>query len=254
MRSGKGGAKKVLVLLAVMGFLWAVTPGLGGMAELGLKRTLALEAGSDPADGGGRVAIHVEGRPPFTHPTNPGDTVDLILQSLADQINLVGGLQATGPADTGGAPGEITILKLNGGEVSQLGIVNDDTGFGFVSASRKNTGPLRVGTVIEEPSGVRTDTDPAQVIIEVDGVVVFQEFTAGHTAASLNAAIESAMQGQRGVEVSWEDDDTGIKSIGAYAVPGKAIPTVSGWGIALLVLALTTTALILLRRRSLSRV
>jgi hypothetical protein len=245
------GARKVAVLFAVMGLLWAVTPGLGGMAELGRKRTLALwptpEASGDPAAGDGQVVIRVDGRPPFSHGTVLGETVDDIMLDLAGQISTAGGLQASA------AGGEITILKNNGSEVNQLGIENSDSGFGFVLASRKNVGPLRVGTLTEDPSGVRSDESPAQVVIHIDGALVFQEFTAGHTKETLNAAILAAMAGQKGQEVIWEDDDTGIVSIAAYAIPGQGIPTVSGWGVALLGLLLTATALTLMRRRGLSR-
>ena len=76
--------------LAVLAFVWASLPVLGGMAELGRKRkgnNEAVQAGEDQADGNGVVSLRADGMATFSHVTSAGEPMSQILVSLVQQVN-----------------------------------------------------------------------------------------------------------------------------------------------------------------------
>ena len=276
--------------ILVCGML-AALPAVGGMAEMGRKKAIPETggqeaAGTDTAAGGGTVTI-VANLMTFTHVTSAGETVDHILEALETEINMTGAaLQAPGDTESVDfrperglhathAPNssEITIIGLAGEELSSLEIQNTDTAFGYVKAARDapaSRGGLR--KVTETPSGVNDAMPtPGAATVRVDANGRFVSVaTAGHTAASLNAAIVAALIANNftAVEagntiaitqdnltmgpvtvVSWEDNDTGITSIGAASAIVLIGPTLTEWGMILSGLLLLAGASILLTRR-----
>jgi hypothetical protein len=235
------------------------------MAELGRKKTLMLaaapESDTDTAAGGKWVALIVENTT-FTHPTVAGQTVSTILTSLAATIN--GQSPQRYSASVAGAV--ITVQRVSGGgDVSRFGMVNSDSGFGFVEATH-SAGSLFLLAVCETPAGDGT------VQVVRNGIPLTPVGTAGKTAQQVNDAVASQLGGSvtgscsesltsekrrrivapgNTTTLSWEDNDTGITEIGVRNNLGAGnIPTLSEWGVILMMAALAAAALLYLRRRS----
>ena len=143
-------------------------------------------------------------------------------------------------------------------------MVNSDSGFGFVEATH-TAGALFLLAVCEAPAGNGT----VQVIR--NGSTVATVSTAGLSAEQVNEAVRSQVGGtlvgtcsealdspkRRRIVVtgtsttlSWEDNDTGITDIGVRnSQGGQSIPTLSEWGLILMIAALAAAALLYLRRR-----
>lgn len=250
---------------AIATLLLTVNAAGAGMAELGRKKNLAdpspsPEASGDTAAGNGWIDLIV-GNETFTRTPGLGETVSTVLATLATQIN--GQSPQRYSASVSGAV--ITVVRYpSGTDVSQFGMVNSDSGFGFVEASH-SSGALFLLAVCETPAGNGT----VQVIR--NGSTVATVSTAGLSAEQVNEAVRSQVGGtlvgtcsasldspQRrrivvsgtSTTLSWEDNDTGITDIGVRNNQGGgSIPTLSEWGLILMMAALAGAALLYLRRR-----
>jgi len=249
---------------AIATLLLAVTAAGAGMAELGQKKNLTApapgpEAAGDTAAGNGVVELIVENRC-FTRTLAAGETVTTILTSLAATINSESPQNYL--ASVAGAV--ITVVRNpGGGEVSRFGLVSTDSGFGFVEAT--HTASLALLAVCEAPAGNGT----VQVIR--NGVTLATLSTAGLSAEQVNQGVRSLVGGTLvgtcsaaldsperrrivlpgiSTTLSWEDNDTGITDIGVRnGQANEGIPTLSGWGLILMMAALAAAALLYLRRR-----
>jgi len=252
------------VVALTASLLLAVTAAGAGMAELGRQKNLTPpmgpESSGDPAAGNGQVFLTV-GNETFVHNPGAGETVGSILAVLATKINT----QSPQHFAASVAGAVITVTRFpSGGDVSQFGMVSLDSGFGFAEAIHSG-GALFLLAVCETPAGNGT------VEISRNGSPIASVSTAGLSGDALNNAIAAALGGKvegtcsafltdsnrrrivvpgNTTRLSWEDNDTGITDIGVLNnLGGGAIPTLSEWGIIVMMTALAGLALLHLRRR-----
>jgi hypothetical protein len=264
MSNGVSARLGVQVVGVIASLALAVTAAGAGMAELGRSKNLtpapAPEASGDPAAGNGPVALTV-GNEVFRHDPANGETVASILAALAVKINT----QSPQNFSASVAGAVITVVRHpSGTDVSQFGMVSMDSGFGFAEAIHQG-GALFVLAACETPAGNGT------VELRRNGSPIASVPTVGLSAEALNSALASAVGGQvqgtcavsltdpqrrrilvpgNSTRLSWEDNDTGITDIGVLNNPGGiAIPTLSEWGLLVMMTALAGLALLRLRRQ-----
>jgi IPTL-CTERM motif len=241
--------------------LLLASPGFGGMAELG-------QSAGDTAGGGGRIRVTMN--PTATFDTNSGDTVSDILTQLADDIN-------TKPqfADfdaTYDSAIEIEILKNGSIELDDLDLESSDSNlkkgrvsksgtFGFIYASSQPTG---AGTVTVQVNLLPPIVLPVSASTTPLGILEqLKPLLAGQGLDVVFKPSQGFLEIDAGSTISWDSDlGAGITSfhIGvgntrrSTAGMGSGIPTLSEWGILILVSLLLGSALWVLRRRAGARV
>ncbi|MCZ6779978.1 MAG: IPTL-CTERM sorting domain-containing protein [Acidobacteria bacterium] len=255
--TASNGRTATIPILVVLLALFGVLPAWAGMAELG-------HSGGETAKGKGKVTLKVN--PNFNQDYDENDvnidTVTEILALLADQINShpSQGFRATHTADTN----VIEVMKGNQ-DPDDLEFTNE----GSFAEAVGNDGFDRLKVVIQSGNGGIFLPDQSlgsgTVTITANAISV-PISTVGKSAAQLLDAFAAAFD-TNGFAVSvdgseltifgansltWEHTGTDIKDFGVLiSFPGSTIPTLSQWGMILLVLLILASALWSLQRRRL---
>jgi len=250
------GAGKFLTSFAVL-VLLSVAAGFGGMAELG--------RGGGSAGGGKKVKLTTS--PPVSVITNPGESAFSVLTRLGNKLRgaqvivLHGACPPAVPANA-----DACIEVTRGQRSVDIEIENEDPGFQYGKTLGVGVGNHRVSFVLE-PGGTTAGGQTVTVVVD-DTHTATVNTTAGMSGSdvldALKVELDAVLPGTYTVrragnklqitganKVDWESTDLGLLSFGVKSLgPPTDIPTLSGWGMAFLVLLLAGAGWILMRRRA----
>ncbi len=238
--------KSVLWLLVA---LLAVSPVLGGMAELGRS------AGDS---GGGGKKSKLDFNPTLDFDTSPGDTPELILSTWADAINGNFGDQYTATA----AGNEITIEAVGNRQLTRLNLRNTDGGFERGRVVLGEWACLK-GVCNARIRETNAPAGDGEVTLTINGFGLPPILTVAESGSQLLDRIELALEAQQipfqreagsivllgANDLVWDDTDSGLTDWGIGIDDSSSVPTLSTWGMLLLTLLLATAGLFVMRRR-----
>jgi hypothetical protein len=237
-----------------------------GIIELGKKGQSAVNS---------VFRVVVDGKA-FTDPNHAGQTSEQILEdirALIDADPQYTAVTALDPVDPNNIPA-IRVLRESGVEVADLAIFEDDTGVIGAGGFAGRPGALDVGIQGVSLTDVLTS---GQILIDItltSGPELHVAVTTnGKSPSTVNAEIRNALSGC-GLVVSGPPNgpftierppdtisrvyffstDPGVTVSGVrmnFSNTSQSIPALSTWGLVVLAVLVTATALVLIRRRKL---